>query len=66
MVEYSGTALAFVGGPAPDRQDPIAQVRRLYEPLGLTWLDPLGFDNGYRLLVLVDRAAALGLLLISS
>lgn len=61
MVEYSGTALQFVGAPRPDREAPIAQVRQLFEPLGLRWLEPLGFDNGYRILVPASRAAALGL-----
>ncbi len=61
MVEYSGTALQFVGGPEPDRSNPIAQVRRLFRPLGLRWLEPLGFDNSYRILVPVGRGAALGL-----
>lgn len=58
MVEYTGTALQFVGGPVPDRDDPVGQVRGLFEPLGLRWLEPLGFDNGYRLLVPSSRSAA--------
>jgi len=61
MVEYSGTALQFMGGPPADRDHPIAQVRALYEPVGIRWLEPLGFDNGYRLLVPTDRALTLGL-----
>jgi len=51
MVEYTGTALLLAGGPRPDRENPIEQVRRLYSPLGLQWLEPLGFDNSYRILV---------------
>lgn len=61
MVEYSGTALQFVGGPTPDREDPISQVRRLFRPLGLTWLEPLGFDNSYSILVPVNQGATQGI-----
>lgn len=61
MVEYSGTALQFVGGPPPDREDPIGQVRRLFQPLGLTWLEPLGFDNSYYILVPVNQGATQGI-----
>lgn len=57
MVEYTGTALQFVGGPQPDHDSPIDQVRELYEPLHMQWLDPLGFDNGYRILVPANLAA---------
>jgi len=61
MVEYSGTALQFVGGVAPDRSDPSAQVRRLFRPLGLRWLDPLGFDNTYCILVPINQGATQGI-----
>lgn len=59
MVEYSGTGLSFIGDGDGDQS--MARVRARYAPLGLTWLEPLGFDNGYRLLVAPGRAAALGL-----
>ena len=65
MVDYSGTGLHYVGGPAPDRADPIGQVDALYDSLGLDWLGPLGFDNGYGLYLPASRATALGLETIS-
>lgn len=56
MVDYTGTGLVFVGAPAPDRAAPVEQVSRLYEPLGVTWSSPLGFDNGYQLVTTARRA----------
>ena len=61
MVEYSGTGLSYAGVRATEPGDALARVRALYEPLGIEWLGALGFDNGYRVLVLADRAVALGL-----
>ena len=61
MVEYSGTGLNFLGVPADSRDASLETVRRLYEPLGLRWLGPLGFDNSYCVLVPSSRAAAIGL-----
>jgi osmoprotectant transport system substrate-binding protein len=68
MVDYSGTGLAFLGKArvtAGRGYATLERVRKLYAPLGLTWLGPLGFDNGYRILVRSERAAALGLATIS-
>ena len=61
MVEYSGTGLNFLGIPADDRDASLETVRRLYEPLGMRWLGPLGFDNSYCVLVPSGRASAIGL-----
>ncbi len=55
LVEYSGTAQLYAGG----RRDVAASdesLRAAYEPLGLVWMTPLGFDNGYRLVVTERRA----------
>lgn len=46
MVEYTGTAFHLLG-QTPGEGDPVAQLDALYEPLGITWHTPLGFDNGY-------------------
>lgn len=55
MVEYSGTASIYAGGAgAVD----LASLRRAYAPLGLSWLSPLGFDNGYRVAIAGHRARA--------
>ncbi|WP_152054135.1 glycine betaine ABC transporter substrate-binding protein [Tautonia marina] len=61
MVDYSGTALNFLGELNVSGDSTIAQARKQYAPIGIDWLDPLGFDNGYALLVPSVRAAAMGL-----
>ena len=43
------------------KPDSLSRVRRLYAEIGLVWLDALGFDNSYRVLVRTDPAAAKGL-----
>lgn len=53
MVEYTGTGLRFIG--AVPGQDSLDDLQQLYAPLGLRWLKPIGFDNGYRVLVRADR-----------
>lgn len=65
MVEYTGTGLSYLGGATPPGADALAAVRARYEPLGLRWLAPLGFDNGYRLRVPAARAHDAGLATIS-
>ena len=55
MVEYSGTAYNLLG-ESPPEQAPIERLDELYEPLGIRWLAPLGFDNGYVWLVSSRRA----------
>ena len=61
MVEYSGTGVTFLGGEVVRGRSALPEARRLYKKLGLTWLGPLGFDNGYRLLVTAELAAAMKL-----
>lgn len=61
MAEYTGTGLFYLGQPIQRTDDSLNQVRDLYKTIGLTWQQALGFDNGYRLLVTPERAAALGL-----
>ncbi len=50
MVEYSGTALRFAGVD-PKAEDPLARLRKLDQPKGLTWMRLLPFENAYRLYV---------------
>lgn len=60
--EYTGTGLAMLGlAPTPDAESAMALVRERFAPLGLSWSDPLGFDNSYGLAMLRDRAEALGI-----
>lgn len=65
--EYTGTALMAILHHAPMR-DPkavYAEVSRDYQPLGLTWLPPLGFDDTFAILVRRGEAARYHLATIS-
>ena len=55
-VEYTGTALTAVlhEPPAGDAATVRARVAAAYEPAGLVWLPPLGFDNTFALVVRPD------------
>jgi osmoprotectant transport system substrate-binding protein len=60
-VEYTGTALGAIlkeeaGGDAAAAV--LARVRTRYAGAGLTWLDPLGFDNTFALVMRADEAPA--------
>ena len=60
--EYTGTGLAMLGlAPTPDAESAMALVRERFAPLGLSWSESLGFDNGYGLAMLRDRANTLGI-----
>lgn len=64
--DYNGTGLVMIGqNPMTDGDEAMVRVRELYEPLGLTWLDRLGFANDYGLVMRADRAAELGVSTIS-
>jgi glycine betaine/choline ABC-type transport system substrate-binding protein len=57
--EYTGTALTAVLKQPVDR-DPAVVLKRVrdgYRPLGLQWLQPLGFDNTFAMVVRTDVAA---------
>jgi glycine betaine/choline ABC-type transport system substrate-binding protein len=60
LIEYTGTALSYRGlpvGPKGESDEAqLARIRAVDRPRGLRWLVPLGFDNGYRLLVAPARA----------
>ena len=61
--EYTGTALtAVLRKPiAPDPKAVLAAVRNGYRPWSLTWMDPLGFDNTFAMVVRRETAAKLGI-----
>jgi glycine betaine/choline ABC-type transport system substrate-binding protein len=64
--EYNGTGLVMLGqNPMSDGAEATAQVKELYGPLGLTWLDGFGFANNYGLAMRADRAGELGVQTIS-
>ncbi len=64
--EYNGTGLVMLGQPAlTDGDATMERVRALYEPLGLTWGQRLGFNNTYGIAMRADRAEALGVSTIS-
>ena len=56
--EYTGTALTAVLKQPPDHdpQAVLARVREGYAQWRLAWLDPLGFDNTFALVVRADAA----------
>jgi glycine betaine transporter len=60
MVEYTGTGWIYRGGGRADRSFGVDALNEQYRGSGLTWLDPLGFDNGYRLVMRGDVARAGG------
>lgn len=66
-VEYTGTALTAILGEEPVRDPDLAlgRVRRGYRPLGIEWLDPLGFNNTFVILVRGETARSLGITTIS-
>jgi glycine betaine/choline ABC-type transport system substrate-binding protein len=66
-VEYTGTALTAILKEAPRRDpaDVLARVRAAYEPAGLVWTAPLGFDNTFALVMRGDEAARAGVRTIS-
>jgi glycine betaine/choline ABC-type transport system substrate-binding protein len=57
--EYTGTALTAVLKQPVDRDPAVVlnRVRDGYRPLGLQWLQPLGFDNTFAMVVRTDVAA---------
>jgi glycine betaine/choline ABC-type transport system substrate-binding protein len=61
--EYTGTALTAVlrQPPAKDAEAVMARVREGYSPWGLRWLDPLGFDNTFAMVVRTEDARVRGL-----
>ena len=61
IVGYSGTGLKFVSTRNAAPEGTLEQVRTLYEPLGFQWLDRLGFDGRYLLVMPSDKAKNLGL-----
>jgi osmoprotectant transport system permease protein len=67
-VEYTGTAFTAIlkHDPITDPREVYNQVKREYESqFGLEWLDPLGFNNTFAILVRGDDAKSLGLKTIS-
>ncbi|MDM8568816.1 glycine betaine ABC transporter substrate-binding protein [Thiotrichales bacterium HSG1] len=59
-VEYNGTGLIMLGQPPiNDGDEAFKKVKELFQPLGLEWLDRLGFANNYVLLMRRNRALGL-------
>ncbi len=64
--DYTGTGLVMLGqNPISDGDAAMERVKTLYEPLGLSWLARLGFDNTYGIVMQADRAKELGVSTIS-
>ena len=66
-VEYTGTALTAILKKPPVRNsvEALQQVRAAYEPKGLVWTTPLGFDNSFALVIRGEDAKKLGIRTIS-
>jgi len=52
-VEYTGTALTAIlkESPGGTPAEVLERVRKAYEPAGLVWTAPLGFDNTFALVI---------------
>ncbi len=61
IVDYSGTGYLFRRHHASSPEGTFDQVRKLYQPLGLQWLGPFGFNNTFLLVVSNDKARTLAL-----
>ena len=61
IVDYSGTGYLFRRHQASSPEGTFDQVRKLYQPLGLQWLGPFGFNNTFLLVVPNDKARTLAL-----
>ena len=60
--EYNGTGLVMLGqSPLTDGDEATAQVKKVFEPLGISWRDRVGFANNYGLVMLPERAEELGI-----
>lgn len=62
--EYTGSGLALLGlaqPPDADSGSAIGLLRNRYSPLGLSWSEPLGFESRPGLVMLRERARALGI-----
>lgn len=60
--EYNGTGLVMLGqSPMADGDAATARVKEVFEPLGISWRERVGFANNYGLAMLPDRADELGL-----
>lgn len=64
--EYNGTGLVMLGQPAlADGDAAMRRVREIYEPLGLSWGERLGFANNYALAMRETRVQEQGIATIS-
>lgn len=64
--EYTGTGLALLGRPATaDPKAALAVVREDFAELGMVFLDGLGFESTFQLVVRRDTAARYGLATVS-
>lgn len=55
--EYNGTGLVMLGqSPLADGDAAMERVKQIFEPLGISWRERVGFANNYGLAMLSDRA----------
>lgn len=64
--EYTGTGIALAGMTAPSKaEESLAMAREQYRTYGMTWLEALGFNNSYVLLMEQGVATRLNITRIS-
>ncbi len=64
--EYTGTALGLIGAPPTrDRDAALATVREAFAQLDLVFLEPLGFESRYTVVVRRDFVAEAGVATVS-
>ncbi len=61
IVDYSGSGLKFVSAKRAAAEGTFEKVERRYRQLGFEWLEPLGFDGRYLLILPSESAGTLGL-----
>ena len=55
--EYNGTGLVMLGqSPLADGDAATERVKQIFEPLGISWRERVGFANNYGLAMLPERA----------
>lgn len=66
-VEYTGTAFTAIlkNEPIRDPQEVYRRVKESYEKDEIEWLEPLGFDNTYAIIIRAEDARRLGVRTIS-
>lgn len=64
--EYTGTGAIILGAAVPpESEETLDAVRQLFTPLGMSWLEPFGFDNSFVVVLTAEGAERLNAATIS-